>query len=163
MIKRKTLKGKCGVWTLELTGILLLSWLPANFSPLDSDPPQLPAHLASWKFAWFESNQTYAENTTNYSFTRPKFAKIEPVVLFFDIEVFTASCTMPVGNKVVFKRSKVDLPSILVGSFARPGRTHFADKTGSQAQPASAICWKLKMKYWRAIPLPIPFISASLL
>ena len=40
------------------------------------------------------------------------------------------------------------------------GRNHFAKKTDTQAQPASAFGSKLKLKYWRAIPIPIPFISA---
>ena len=41
------LKRRYGVLTLKLSGKLLFFWMPANFSSLDSDPPQLPAHLAS--------------------------------------------------------------------------------------------------------------------
>ena len=74
--------------------------------------------------------------------------------LFYSLtctKMFSVTFTMPAGSKVVFKRSKVKLPSKLVGSFERLVRTYFADKTGSQVQPASAICCKLKMKYWRVV------------
>ena len=42
------------------------------------------------------------------------------------------------------------------------GRTFFALKTGSHVRPATVFCQKLKIEYWRAILIQLPFIAAEL-
>ena len=42
------------------------------------------------------------------------------------------------------------------------GGTYFVDKTGSHVKPVTVFCQKLKLNYWRAIPIKLPFIAAEL-